>query len=42
MQNYRECFEKVRKDCVKYIQSQETKKEAERKSKADSWRDGRP
>ena len=27
MQNYRECFEKVRKDCVKYIQSQETKKE---------------
>ncbi len=27
MQNYRECFEKVGKDCVKYIQSQETKKE---------------
>ena len=27
MQNYRECFEKVRKDCVKFIQSQETKKE---------------
>ena len=27
MQNYRECFEKVRKDCLKYIQSQETKKE---------------
>ena len=27
MQNYRQCFEKVRKDCVKYIQSQETKKE---------------
>ena len=27
MQNYRECFEKVRNDCVKYIQSQETKKE---------------
>ena len=27
MQSYRECFEKVRKDCVKYIQSQETKKE---------------
>mgnify|MGYP000493710939 CR=1 FL=1 len=27
MQNYKECFEKVRKDCVKYIQSQETKKE---------------
>ena len=27
MQIYRECFEKVRKDCVKYMQSQETKKE---------------
>ena len=27
MQNYRECFEKVRKDCVKYIHSQETRKE---------------
>ena len=27
MQNYRECFKKVRKDCVRYIQSQETKKE---------------
>ena len=27
MQNYRECFEKVGKACVKYIQSQETKKE---------------
>ena len=27
MQNYRECFKKVRKDCIKYIQSQETKKE---------------
>ena len=27
MQNYRECFKKVRKDCAKYIQSQETKRE---------------